>query len=382
MKIAQGLAGFTLTEADVLRKAMGKKIKSLLLAQKKKFIEGCKKNEIPESISQKIWHWFEPFAHYSFNRSHAAAYATIAYQTAYLKVHYTLEFMASLLTSEKANIERIGFLMEECKRMGIEVLPPNLNESFRYFSVIPKENKIRFGLAAIKNVGENVVEEIVKERKEKGHFQSIEDFVSRVPIKVLNKKSLESLIKTGTFDKFGERKKLLNNLELLLEYSRESKKNKFNGQKGLFDGLNKNCHKTAFKLMDSEKASQIEKLRWEKELLGIYVSGHPLDNFKKNFWQMALPINQITHKLVGKTVKVCGVISGIKKIITKTGKPMLFFNLEDKFSKIEVVNFPSVIERNPEAFQENKIVLVSGRIDNKDDTPKLICETIEEIIEK
>jgi len=382
MKIAQGLAGFTLTEADVLRKAMGKKIKSLLLAQKKKFIEGCKKNEIPESISQKIWHWFEPFAHYSFNRSHAAAYATIAYQTAYLKVHYTLEFMASLLTSEKANIERIGFLMEECKRMGIEVLPPNLNESFRYFSVIPKENKIRFGLAAIKNVGENVVEEIVKERKEKGHFQSIEDFVSRVSIKVLNKKSLESLIKTGTFDKFGERKKLLNNLELLLEYSRESKKNKFNGQKGLFDGLNKNCHKTAFKLMDSEKASQIEKLRWEKELLGIYVSGHPLDNFKKNFWQMALPINQITHKLVGKTVKVCGVISGIKKIITKTGKPMLFFNLEDKFSKIEVVNFPSVIERNPEAFQENKIVLVSGRIDNKDDTPKLICETIEEIIEK
>jgi len=382
MKIAQGLAGFTLTEADVLRKAMGKKIKSLLLAQKKKFIEGCKKNEIPESISQKIWHWFEPFAHYSFNRSHAAAYATIAYQTAYLKVHYTLEFMASLLTSEKANIERIGFLMEECKRMGIEVLPPNLNESFRYFSVIPKENKIRFGLAAIKNVGENVVEEIVKERKEKGHFQSIEDFVSRVPIKVLNKKSLESLIKTGTFDKFGERKKLLNNLELLLEYSRESKKNKFNGQKGLFDGLNKNCHKTAFKLMDSEKASQIEKLRWEKELLGIYVSGHPLDNFKKNFWQMALPINQITHKLVGKTVKVCGIISGIKKIITKTGKPMLFFNLEDKFSKIEVVNFPSVIERNPEAFQENKIVLVSGRIDNKDDTPKLICETIEEIIEK
>jgi len=290
--------------------------------------------------------------------------------------------MASLLTSEKENIERIGFLMEECKRMGIEVLPPNLNESFRYFSVIPKENKIRFGLAAIKNVGENVVEEIVKERKEKGHFQSIEDFVSRVPIKVLNKKSLESLIKTGTFDKFGERKKLLNNLELLLEYSRESKKNKFNGQKGLFDGLNKNCHKTAFKLMDSEKASQIEKLRWEKELLGIYVSGHPLDNFKKNFWQMALPINQITHKLVGKTVKVCGVISGIKKIITKTGKPMLFFNLEDKFSKIEVVNFPSVIERNPEAFQENKIVLVSGRIDNKDDTPKLICETIEEIIEK
>lgn len=382
MKIAQGLAGFTLTEADVLRKAMGKKIKSLLLAQKKKFIEGCKKNEIPESISQKIWRWFEPFAHYSFNRSHAAAYATIAYQTAYLKVHYTLEFMASLLTSEKANIERIGFLMEECKRMGIEVLPPNLNESFRYFSVIPKENKIRFGLAAIKNVGENVVEEIVKERKEKGHFQSIEDFVSRVPIKVLNKKSLESLIKTGTFDKFGERKKLLNNLELLLEYSRESKKNKFNGQKGLFDGLNKNCHKTAFKLMNSEKASQIEKLRWEKELLGIYVSGHPLDNFKKNFWQMALPINQITHKLVGKTVKVCGVISGIKKIITKTGKPMLFFNLEDKFSKIEVVNFPSVIERNPEAFQENKIVLVSGRIDNKDDTPKLICETIEEIIEK
>ncbi|MBI4101356.1 MAG: DNA polymerase III subunit alpha, partial [Candidatus Nealsonbacteria bacterium] len=188
MQIARDLSGFSLSEADVLRKAIGKKIKELLMAQKQKFIEGAKKNNIDERIAQKIWHWFEPFAQYSFNKSHAACYATVAYQTAYLKAHYPTEFMASVLTSEKADVERIGFLIGECKKMGLEVLPPDINESLANFTVVPPKN-IRFGLLAIKNVGHNVVESIVEERKAKGPYRSIFDFVSRVNSKDLNKKS-------------------------------------------------------------------------------------------------------------------------------------------------------------------------------------------------
>ena len=383
MRIAQDLAGFSLSEADTLRKAIGKKIKDLLMAQKEKFIQGCKKNKIPEKTADKIWQWIEPFASYSFNRSHAAAYALISYQTAYLKAHYPLEFMSSLLTAERADIERIGFLMQACKTMGVDVLPPDINESYRFFSVNAKEQKIRFGLAAIKNVGENVVEMIVAERKANGAYLSIENFMSRVPQKVINKKSLESLIKAGAFDQFEDRKKLLNNLDFLLEYSRDSQKNKTSGQKSLFDGGGKSNGKlAALKLKDSENAKKSEKLSWEKELLGLYISGHPLDSINlKNFWQKITCTNEINNRLAGKSVHLCGTVSTIKKIITKSGKPMLFVSLEDKTGQIEIVTFPSILERNSQVFVENKILMVSGRVDFKDGMPKVICETAEEIIE-
>ncbi len=383
MRIAQDLAGSSLSEADTLRKAIGKKIKDLLMAQKEKFIQGCKKNKIPEKTADKIWQWIEPFASYSFNRSHAAAYALISYQTAYLKAHYPLEFMSSLLTAERADIERIGFLMQACKTMGVDVLPPDINESYRFFSVNAKEQKIRFGLAAIKNVGENVVEMIVAERKANGAYLSIENFMSRVPQKVINKKSLESLIKAGAFDQFEDRKKLLNNLDFLLEYSRDSQKNKTSGQKSLFDGGGKSNGKlAALKLKDSENAKKSEKLSWEKELLGLYISGHPLDSINlKNFWQKITCTNEINNRLAGKSVHLCGTVSTIKKIITKSGKPMLFVSLEDKTGQIEIVTFPSILERNSQVFVENKILMVSGRVDFKDGMPKVICETAEEIIE-
>ena len=377
IKIAQELAGFTFSEADVLRKAIGKKIRKLLIAQKEKFIEGCRKNEIDENIAQKIWHWIEPFAKYSFNRSHAAAYALIAYQTAYLKANFPVEFMASLLTSEKADTERIGFLISECKKMGIEVLSPDVNESLENFTVVPP-NKIRFGLTAIKNVGWNVVEAIVKERKNSGPYQSIFDFISRVNSKDLNKKSLESLIKAGTFDKLAERKQLLDNLEKLLEFARETQKSKTNGQRGLFDGQTYNIN---FQLISAKPATEAEKLSWEKELLGLFVTSHPLENFKNVFAKNALGIDKIKNSIINRTVKIGGLISSIKKIITKNGRPMLFMSLEDLSDKIEVIVFPGVIEKNPTIFQENKIVLVSGRVDNRDGVPKLICEDIEEVIE-
>jgi len=378
MQIARDLAGFSLSEADVLRKAIGKKIIKLLYQQEEKFIKGVINNGIDKTIAVKLWQWILPFAQYGFNKSHSCSYATIAYQTAYLKTHYPVEFMASALTSEKIDVERIAVLIDECKKMKIEVLAPNINESLKNFTVVPKENKIRFGLLAIKNVGENVIDVIVKEIKNKGPYKSVEDFVQRINSKDLNKKSLESLIKSGAFDEFAERNKLLHNLERLLEWSRESQKSRMNGQKGLFDG--DGFSNNNIKLEQAVPATNFEKLTWEKELLGLYVTSHPLENFREILEKKTLSLINIGDNLKNANIKVGGIISGIKKIITKNGRSMLFIKLEDLTDKAEVVVFPGVIERNPNVFQENKIVFITGRIDNRDNIPKVIANEVEEII--
>jgi len=398
MQIAQQIAGFTLSEADILRKAIGKKIEKLLLAQKEKFIQGAIKNGVDKKIAQKIWEWFLPFARYGFNRSHSTGYATVAYQTAYLKAHYPVEFMAAVLASEKQDVERIAFLLEECKRMGIEVLPPDINESFENFTVVDK-NKIRFGLLAIKNVGHNVVEAIVNERKRGGKFQSFADFLHRITPKDINKKSLEALIKAGVFDKLEERNKLLYNLDKILEYLREIHRSKSNGQKGLFDGFASHQQNT-LPLKNAKPLSDHEKLSWEKELLGLYVSGHPLQSFQKALSKITVPIKKIYQELletnkdgffsspfkksidVGSRIKIAGVITRIKKIITKNGKPMLFMEVEDLTEKIETIVFPGIIERHSTLLQENKIVIVNGKVDLTDNIPKIIAEEIEELIEE
>jgi len=359
MQIAQQLAGFTMAEADFLRKAVGKKIKKLLLEQEEKMIKGMVKNGIAEPIAHKIWQWVLPFAQYGFNAAHSTAYAMIAYQTAWLKTHYPLEFMASLLTSEQADVERIAVLIGECQKMGIEVLPPDINESFRFFSVVPKEKKIRFGLQAIKNVGSNVVEVIVEERKREGEFKSIQDFLLRVLSKDLNKKSLEALIKAGAFDKLVERGRLLENLEKLLIWSRESQRLKSNGQTTLF-GSSQFSSSSNIVLVPGKPASKKEKLRWEKELLGLYITDHPLSDFKKVLEKGVVPLCNITKELTGRFIKIGGVISGIKKIITKNGKPMLFVNVEDQTDKIEVIAFPSVLERNALLFQKTSLFLLKA----------------------
>lgn len=378
MQIAQKLAGFTLAEADVLRKAIGKKIKNLLLEQEEKMLTGMTKQGISEETAKKLWNWVLPFASYGFNRAHSCSYAMLAYQTAYLKANFPVEFMASLLTSEKADVERIGFLIEECKKMGVEVLPPDANESLENFTVVPPK-KIRFGLLAIKNVGDNIAGVIVKERKAGGPYRSVTDFLNRINSRDLNKKSLESLIKAGVFDRLEERNQLLFNLEKLLEMSRETQRIKANGQKGLFDGLSSN---NEFRLTATNPASKAEKLKWEKELLGLFVSSHPLEDFQKILEKKSLAISKVKAEIFSnRIIKIGGIISKIKKVITRNGKPMLFMNLEDLTDKIEVIVFPTVIQRNPASFQENKIVLVSGRVNTRDGIPKLICEDIEEIVE-
>ncbi|MDD4412001.1 MAG: DNA polymerase III subunit alpha, partial [Bacilli bacterium] len=394
MRIAQDMAGFTLAEADILRKAIGKKIEKLLMEQEEKFVSGMKKNDVNEKIAIEIWHWIEPFARYSFNKSHAACYAIIAYQTAYLKTNYPVEYMAALLTSEGSDLDRIAILIEECKKMKIEVLPPDINESFSNFGVVPLKNKIRFGLSAIKNVGYNIVELIINERKANGNFKSIQDFISRVDNKVLNKKSLESLTRAGTFDSLKERNQILLNLDNLLEWSKSSQKIKDSGQRGLF-GEPSN---TEIKLNKVEEMTDSEKLNWEKELLGLYISGHPLERYKEMLENQTISIRKVNIDLTysgqtarnpfekyiysGETITIGGIISTTKKILTRKGEPMMFIKVQDLTDTIEVVVFPSILERNSCIFEENKIVSITGKTDVKDGSPKIIANEIEEILEE
>jgi DNA polymerase-3 subunit alpha len=379
MQLARDIAGFTLGEADVLRKAVGKKIKELLDAQKTKFIEGSVKKGFAKKIADELWQWILPFASYGFNKSHSVSYATIAYQTAYLKAHYPVEFMASVLTSEKADVERIALLIEECKKMDIIVLPPNINESLKNFTVVPNRNQIRFGLIAIKNVGENIIEAVVEERKKAGPFANIGDFINRVSSKDLNKKSMEALIKTGAFDAFNERGQLLFNLEKLLEIAREHQKNKSNGQMGLFATTPKAMNMDV-KLEPATPTPLLEKLTWEKELLGLYVSSHPLDGFRKLFEAKTVPISTIDKTMVNRKIVLGGLISNVKKIITKTGKPMLFMKLEDLTGKGEIVVFPNLLEAKPECLQENKIIFCAGRVDDRNGEIKIVADDVQEII--
>jgi len=390
MQIAQQLAGFTLGEADVLRKAVGKKIKSLLEEQKEKLINGMVKNGIPQKTAIEIWNWVLPFARYGFNKSHSAAYAMIAYETAYLKTHYPLEFMAALMNSEQKNIDKLKVLLEEARKMGIKVLPPDINESLAKFTIVRPSNKssktdektIRFGLAAIKNVGHNVVEQIVEERKKRGPYSSIENFIERMPSSVLNKKSMESLIKAGSFDTIEERGKLLLNLEKLLDFARDSQRKKVNGDGSLFTMFSKNTKKpglASLRLNNPESpASKNEKIIWEKELLGMFVSSHPMEGIQGKIKNI-LRIEEIQPEMTGRIIKIAGVISKIQKITTKSGNPMLFLEIEDLSAKIEALVFPNVLEQNPFLFQENKILEIKGRVSDKDGTPKIICEKAREI---
>ena len=380
MRIARDLAGFSLSEADILRKAVGKKIKKLLDEQSEKMIEGMIKNKIDRRTAERIWEFVEPFARYGFNKSHATCYALIGYQTAYLKAHYTPEFMVSLMNAEQNDIDQIAKLVEEARKEGIKVLPPDINESFNNFTLL-QDNNIRFGLTAIKNVGYNVVEALVEERKKNGPYASIGDFLGRVQSKDLNKKSLESMIKAGAFDGLGERGQLLANLEEMLNYSREIQKTKTNGQKNLFDSISSGSFNLfALRIKETASIGPNERVSWEKELLGIYISEHPLYRHQAFLEKHVLAIRNLSHAQTGKRVKIAGIINKIKKFITKTGKPMLFVELEDLTGKIEALVFPSVLEQNPTVWQEGKILTLRGKLSDRDEQLKILCDEAEELI--
>ncbi len=386
MQMARDLAGFTMAEADVLRKAVGKKIPKLLIEQKEKFIDGCVRNGIPSQLADKIFSFIEPFAGYGFNRSHAACYALIGYQTAFLKAHWPTEFMAALLSSDQNDIDRIAIEIEECRHMGIEVSRPDINQSYSSFTVVTsgtEENKavskneevqvIRFGLKAVKNVGEHIADAIIKERKANGPYKDITDFLERITDKDLNKKSLESLIKSGALDKFAERGELLGNMDNLLHFSKEAGRSQINGQTSLFAQAPVLNIEHKIRLMAAPAASQEEKLVWEKELLGVYISEHPFSNYEKYLEDIIIPLVDLLVHLSDKIVNIAGVITSIKKIITRTNESMLFVKIEDKGGSAEILVFPSLLKVSANIWQEGKVVLAQGKLSDKDSEIKLLA---------
>lgn len=371
MKIAQDLAGLTLAQADILRKAVGKKIKSLLEEQKTKLLDGMKKNGISSSVAQKIWKLIEPFDRYGFNKSHGTGYAMISYQTAYLKAHYPLEFMTALLNSRQGDTERLAPFIEEARAMGIKVLPPDINESFLNFTPVG-DNTIRFGLKAIKNIGEGIIMEIIQERQAKGPFQGATELLERVKNHTLNKKVLESLIKSGALDAMDERNRLLENLDLLLRFSSQMKTLVRQGQASLFAPT----FRSTIHLESADPASFERMLIWEKELLGLYISGNPLEKHRRLFEKKLLPLEKITESFANKEVVVGGSIEKVKKIITKSGNPMLFVRIKDFSAELEVTVFPSLAEENGSEFKEGNIVAIQGKIEVRQGEPTLICQKV------
>jgi DNA polymerase III subunit alpha len=359
LEIARMFADFSLGEADLLRRAIGKKIKKELNAQREKFIKGAVGKGYDEKLAIKIFDdVILPFAGYGFNKSHGACYAQIAYETAYLKAHYPTEFMAAMLSADSGNTERVTLEISECRTMGIEVLPPDINESDSDFTPLP-DKKIRFGLTAIKGVGESSVQSVMEIREETGKFESIEDFAGRIPSKLLNKKLLEAMAKAGALDCFGERTVFVENYENIADFSKASG-DVSQGQTDLFSAVDCSMDAAKISFPKTEPASQIQKLQWERETLGLYVSSHPLAGLRKYIGKKAMLIDSFTKDNVGKKVTVAGIVEGVKKITTKKGESMAIVFFEDPTGKLEITLFPRTYSRVAEFLEDPDVVLVVG----------------------
>ncbi len=383
MQVAKDMAGFTGGQADTLRKAMGKKIAKLMAEMKVKFVEGSMQKGVTQAIAEEIFTQFEEFAAYGFNKSHAACYALIAYQTAYLKAHYPEAFMAALLNSDCLNIDRVSIEVDECRRMGITVMAPDVNESFKGFSVIKGQKVLRFGLLAIKGLGEDVVDELIAERKENGPFADLAAFASRIKGKAFNRRSLESLTKAGALDRFGGRNAIYFNLETVLDYHRRLSQEAKSGQTSLFalPGLSASNDVMPLRLKPAPELSMSEMLTWEKELLGLYVSSHPFKEYQDRLGALFVPIANLGEKKKEKSVRIGGMCVLAKSIPTKTGETMAFLKIEDMTGSIEAVVFPRVYKEKTELWQGDKALVLSGRVQERDDELKFLVEAGYEITE-
>ena len=363
----QLMAGYTPGQADLVRKAIGKKKRDIMAAEYPKFIAGCEKQGVTKADADNLWEMIQPFADYSFNKSHAACYALIAYQTAYLKAHYPAALMAALMTSNYDNIDKISMEISECQRMGITVLPPDVNESFLEFSVVPETNNIRFGLSAVKNVGTGAIEAILNAREAGGPFKGIEEFATRVSAAEVNRKVWEALAKCGAMDSFGERSQLLYNLDTVTSYASKAQKHALSGQIDIFGSLGAEDNLPGLKLeLPPQVASAREQLGWERELLGLYLSRHPLDDYAAYLADTAAPIKELTLEHEGRTAKVGGMITTVRKITTKNGATMAFVGLEDQTAPIELIVFPKAYEASPQLWEVDKVVAISGKVSTKD----------------
>jgi DNA polymerase-3 subunit alpha len=368
MQISKEVCGLTGGEADTLRKAIGKKKIDIMRKMKLRMIEGGQAvSGIQPAVMEVFWKQLEEFAAYCFNKSHAACYGLIAYQTAYLKAHYPEAFMAAVMSSDYDDIDRLAIEITECKKMGIQVLAPDVNESYLEFAVVPDSKQIRFGMVAIKNVGHGAVEEILKER-DASNFTSLEDFLTRVNCRVVNRKAMESLIKAGGFDRYAERAVLLHNLDMMLAFASRIQKQASSGQVDLFGNSDAGAAQhISLELQPAPAAIDMrEQLLWERELLGLYLSQHPLQMFETFLKEKTVPIKELKGSHDGKPVTIGGAIVDVREITTKNGQKMAFIKMEDQTGEIEVILFPSAYQQTIGLWQRDRVVLIHGKVNGKD----------------
>ncbi|HSX46936.1 MAG TPA: DNA polymerase III subunit alpha [Patescibacteria group bacterium] len=369
MQISKDLCGFTGGEADTLRKGIAKKIPEVLAKMKVKFIDGAiEQSGAKREDMERFWKQLEDFAAYCFNKSHAACYGLIAYWTAYLKAHYPEAFMAALLTSDYDDIDRLAIEITECKHVGIDVLQPDVNESFNEFAVVPGKKQIRFGLRAVKNVGESAVDEIIRAREQIGGFKNLENFFATVNTRVVNRKALESLIKAGAFDSLGDRAILLANLDVLCAYASKLQKDAASGQTDLFGGseATDTVQSTIALNTSVPFVSPQEQLVWERELLGLYLSQHPLEAYETLLSEQAVALNSLKSEHNGKNVQVGGAINNIREITTKNGQKMAFVKIADQFGEVELLLFPSLYQQTTGIWERDRVILAKGKVTAKD----------------
>lgn len=383
MQISRDVCGFTGGEADTLRKAIGKKKRDIMEKMEQRFIEGAVENGVPKELIVKFWKQLLGFADYCFNKSHSACYALISYQTAYLKANYPEAFMAALMTADFDDTDRLSIEMSECKNMGIEVLPPDINESFVEFAVVPNTKQIRFGLAAIKNVGTGTVEEILRARTECKQFETLESFFSCVNTRVVNRKALDSLLKTGAFDRYGERSYLLHNLDVMLAYASRLQKEASSGQTDLFGNVTGKESITRPQLV-LDKPSKLyttrEQLTWERDLMGLYLSQHPLEAYETFLEEQTIPLSSLKAIHDGKQVTIGGAITEMREILTKNGQKMAFVKIADQLGDLELILFPSIYQQTIGIWERDRVILIKGKVNAKDRDGK-ISEEIKVLVD-
>lgn len=382
MEIAARMAGFTLGQADLLRRAIGKKKREILDEQRVIFVRGLEGKGYPGKLGEELYDLIVKFASYGFNKSHAAAYALIAYQTAYLKANHPLEFMAALLTGVISSSEKIALYIADCRRQGIVILPPDVNESDVNFTAVG-QNRIRFGLAAVKNVGKGAIESIMATRQKEGKFESLHDFCSKVDLRTCNRKVLESLIKSGAFDSLGgKRAQYLNIMEKALAYGQQTQKDRLNGQISMFSYLNAGqspAQAPGDELPALDEFLPRERLALEKEMVGLYISGHPLDQYSTVLENLRgiVPLGALPEVGDRRNVSLAGMIASQRIIYTKKGRPMTFLLVEDLTGEVEVVVFSDLYEKYQEELQEDRVVLLKGQTDYKEEGEvKIICREV------
>ncbi len=376
MQISKDLAGFTGGEADTLRKAIGKKLMDVMAKMKQRFIDGAIEHSGAKRQDMEVfWKQLEDFAAYCFNKSHAACYGMISYWTAYLKAHYPEAFMAALMTSDQGDLDRLAIEMNECKHMGIKVLSPDVNESFVEFAVVPDRHEIRFGMAAVKGVGVSVVDEILRARED-GKFKGVEDFAKRVSTSRVNKKAWDSLIRTGAFDALADRSDLLFNLETIQGFASKTQKEALSGQTDLFGGaLGDAIAQPTITMQEAPvKHTEKERLAWERELLGLYISAHPLDNYDTYFQEQTVPVVEMTSDIDGKSLTIGGIVASVRTIITKSGSKMAFVKLEDKTGETELIVFPNLFEQVGAGLAQDTVIRATGKVTARDREGNIVTE--------